>query len=95
MHAAHRGEELGPTEFQEQQQKQTGALQRQATTQGAAQAFQAQGVQAPVNPPAAPIGAAGVTQPYPAQRGAGAVPTTGKTPSQPAPSEEESQEEAQ
>lgn len=94
MHAAQTGE-LGPSEFQEQQQKQAGALQRQATTQGAQQALQAQAGMKPPNAPPAPSGPAGVTKPYAAQAKPGAVPTTGETKSQPAPSEEEGPEEAQ
>jgi hypothetical protein len=46
----------------------------------------------PPNAPPAPSGPAGVTKPFPAQAAPGAVPTTGKTPSQPP--EEEGQEEA-
>ena len=94
MHAAQRGEELGPTQFQEQQARQAWAMQQVATTQGAAQALQAQAGMKPHAPPA-PSGAAGVTKPYAAQASPEAVPTTGETPTQPTPSEEESQEQAQ
>ena len=81
MRAAQTGQELGPSQFQEQEVKQTGALQQQATTQQASQASQAQSQQRPVNAPAAPGGPAGVVTPYPAQKAPGALPATGKTPS--------------
>jgi len=83
MHAAHRGEELGPSEFTQQQEQQRGALQRQATTAGQAQAAQAQAGMKPPNAPPAPSGPSGVTKPFPAQQEAGALPTTGKMSNQP------------
>jgi hypothetical protein len=71
--------DLGPSEMEQQQQRQAQALQQQTATQGAAQAQQAQAQQSPANTPPAPTGAAGATQPYPAQRG---EPTAGNLPQQ-------------
>jgi hypothetical protein len=83
MQAAMRGGDLGPEQFEQEQVQQTGALQQQAGALGEQQAAQAQAAQTSVNAPPAPTGAAGVTTPYPAQAKPGAVPTTGKMPSQP------------
>ena len=64
MKAALRGGDLGPEQFEQEQEKQAGAMQRVATTQGAAQAAQAQAAQGPPpTPPSAPSGSAGVTVP--------------------------------
>jgi len=95
MRAAQRGEDLGPSQFEEQQQKQTGALQQLAGTAGQAKAAQAQAGMTPPNAPPAPSGPAGVSKPFKAQEAPGAMPTTGKAPEQPpAPGqEEEAQEE--
>lgn len=65
MHAASQG--LAPTEMEDDLAKQQQALQRQAAIQAQAQASQAQAAQAPNQPPPAPAGPAGVSQPYPAQ----------------------------
>jgi len=81
MKAAQSGQELGPSQFLQQQEQQAGALQRQAATQGASQASQAQAGMTTPNAPPAPSGPAGVSQPFPAQAKPGAVPTTGKAPS--------------
>ena len=57
MHAAITGggseTDLGPSEFQQQQAKQTAALQQQATVAGAQAAQQAQAAQTSVNAPSA------------------------------------------
>jgi hypothetical protein len=82
MHAVHRGEDLGPTEFQEQQQKQTGALQQLSGSAGQQKAAQAQAGMTTPAPPPAPSGPAGVTRPYEAQASPGAVPTSGEMPKQ-------------
>jgi hypothetical protein len=92
MKAAMRGGDLGPESFQQEQSQQAGAMQQLATTQGAMQATQAQAQQAPVSAPPAAPGAAGVTEPYPAQAAPGSVPTKGKTP-QPDQGQEEAPEE--
>jgi hypothetical protein len=67
---------LGPTEAEQAQIKQRGALASQATTQGALTAAQAQAAQTPINAPPAPSSAAGTSppEPYPAQRGSAASP---------------------
>jgi len=95
MRAAMRGGDLGPEQFEQEQAKQTGALQQLAGAAGQQQAAQAQAGQMPVNAPPAPSGAAGVTEPYAAQAKPGAVPTSGKMPQQqaPPPQEEEAPEE--
>jgi hypothetical protein len=100
MQAAHRSEDLGPGEFETQQAKQTGALQQLAGTAGQVQAAQAQASKVPMVPPSSPAGAAGVSRPFPAQAGPGAVPTTGRAPqAQPPPpapgGEEEAPEESE
>ena len=60
MKDAMRGGDLGPEQFEQEQEKQAGAMQRVATTQGAAQAAQAQAAQGPPpTPPSAPSGSAG------------------------------------
>lgn len=82
MRAAQRGGDLGPEQFEQEQAKQTGALQNLAAGAGQVQAAQAQAGQQPVNPPPAPTGSAGVTSPYPAQARPGAVPTEGSQPEQ-------------
>lgn len=64
------GRGLGPSAMETAAAAQTGAMQKQAETQGAAQAAQAQGGQPTIPPPpAAPGGPAGVSAPYAAQRG--------------------------
>ena len=83
MRAAMRGGDLGPEQFEQEQVKQTSAMQQLAAGAGQQKAAQAQAAKAPVNAPAAPTGTAGVTALYPAQASPGAVPTTGKMPSQP------------
>jgi hypothetical protein len=80
MRAVQTGQELGPSQFQEQQQKQAGALQRQATTMGEQQASIAQAGMKPPNAPPAPSGPEAVSKPFAAQQALGAVPTTGKAP---------------
>jgi hypothetical protein len=83
MKDAMRGGDLGPEQFEQEEVKQSGAMQQQAGTIGQAQAAQAQAAETPVNAPPAPSGTAGVTTPFPAQASPGAVPTVGKTPNQP------------
>lgn len=61
---------LGPSDMDQAQIKQRGAIDEQADTQAAAQAQQAQGAQTPVNAPPAPSGPAGTTTAFPAQQGA-------------------------
>jgi hypothetical protein len=80
MKDAMRGGDLGPEQFEQEEVKQAGALQRLAGTAGQQQAAVARAAQVPVNAPPAPSGSAGVTKPFPAQQKSGAVPTTGKTP---------------
>ena len=60
---------LGPSEMDQAQVKQRGAIYQQSDTQAAQQAAQAQGAQQPVNAPAAPSGPAGTTTTVPAQQG--------------------------
>ena len=60
---------LGPTEAEAALAKQRGMLEQQAAAAGQQQAQQAQRQQPVSAPPPAPSGPAGVTQPYPAQRG--------------------------
>ena len=60
---------LGPTQMEQTAAQQTGAIQQQAATAGQQQATQAQAGQVPNAPPPAPEGPAGVSQPYPAERG--------------------------
>jgi hypothetical protein len=64
------GPGLGPTEAESALMKQRQSLEQQATTAGQTQAAQAQAAQPSLTPPPAPSGPAGVTQPYPSQRGA-------------------------
>jgi hypothetical protein len=89
MHAAQTGGStgLGPTEAQQALIKQRAALQQQATGAAAQSAAQAQGGQSAIAPPAAPSGPAGVTQPYPAQKGPQAAP--GPAAGQPGPGADE------
>jgi hypothetical protein len=89
MRAAQRGGDLGPEQFEQEEAKQAGALQQLAGGAGQLQAAQAQAGQTPVNAPPAPTGSAGVTTPYAAQKGPGAVPTTGKAPAAQAPTDQE------
>jgi hypothetical protein len=83
MKGAMRGGDLGPEQFEQEQAQQGQAMQNLQALQGAQQAQQAQAAQTGVNAPPAPTGTSGVTTPYPAQAKPGAVPTTGKMPSQP------------
>jgi hypothetical protein len=71
---------LGPTAAEQTLVKQQGALQQQAAAGGAQQAAQAQGQQASVAPPPAPVGPQGTTVPYPAQKGAVGGPGTVQAP---------------
>jgi hypothetical protein len=62
---------LGPTEAEQALAKQQTVLQQQVASSGAATAQQAQaGEPSQPTPPPAPTGSAGVTIPYPAQKGA-------------------------
>lgn len=60
--------DLGPTEMEQQQANQTQALQQQAAQAGQLQAAQAQAQKVPMQPPRAPTGGVGESQPYPAQQ---------------------------
>ena len=91
MKDAMRGGALGPEQFEQEEMKQAGALQRLAGTAGQALASQAQAHMTTPNAPPAPSGSAGVTQPYQAQASPEAVPTTGKMPSQPEDQEEQAE----
>jgi hypothetical protein len=71
---------LGPTQAEQAQVKQTGALQQQSAAAGAQAAAQAQGQQASVAPPPAPVGPQGTTAPYSAQKGAVGGPGIVQTP---------------
>ena len=77
------GASLGPSQFDQDQAKQTGAIQRQADVQGTKQALQAQSQSPPLSPPQASGGADGATQPLPAQ--AAPQPPPGPTQGMPAP----------
>jgi hypothetical protein len=73
MRAAQTGggeQSLGPSQMDQAQVKQRGAMSQQAALQAAQQAQQAQGAQQPVTAPAAPAGPAGTTTTFPAQQGA-------------------------
>jgi hypothetical protein len=92
------GTALGPSEFEQKEVQQQGALEQQMTTQGAAQGAQARAQQTSVTPPAAPAGPQGTTVPYAAQKGAigpqkGAAGAQMPPPSAPGP--EEAPEEGQ
>jgi len=76
------GASLGPTQFDQDQAKQTGAIQRQADTQGTQQALAAQAQSPPLSPPQA-SGGAGASQPFPAQ--SAPQPPPGPTQGLPAP----------
>lgn len=70
MHQAQTSMGLGPSEMDQAQVKQQGALAQQAEVSGAQQAEQAQQTQAQQSPPApppAPSGPVGTVTPYPAQ----------------------------
>lgn len=60
---------LAPSEMDQAQVKQRGAMDQQSDVQAAQQAQQAQAAQTPVNAPPAPTGPAGTTSSFPAQQG--------------------------
>ena len=60
---------LAPSEMDQAQIKQRGAMDQNADLQAAQQAQQAQAAQQPVNAPPAPTGPAGTTSSFPAQQG--------------------------
>lgn len=69
--------ELAPTQFEAQGQQQTGALDQQFALQSASQAAQAQAAATSPQPPPAPSGPAGVSIPFPAQKGLESSPGAG------------------
>jgi hypothetical protein len=71
---------LAPTEMEQAQVKQQGALAQQMATQGAMKAQQAQGGMMQTPPPQAPTGPVGTTAPYPAQAGEVGPKETPETP---------------
>jgi hypothetical protein len=71
---------LAPSEMERAQVKQSGALEQQATMQGAAKAQQAQGGMTQTPPPQAATGPIGTTAPYPAQAGEVGPKETPETP---------------
>ena len=93
MQAAMHGGDLAPEQFEQERVQQTGAMQQLAAGAGQQQAAQAQAAKAPVNAPPAPTGTAGVTTPYAAQASPGALPISGKTPTQPNSQGQEDQED--
>jgi hypothetical protein len=72
MHLAQTGgsEVLGPTQMDQAQVKQRGALGQQAGLMQAQAAAKAQAAQQPVDPTAGPSGAQGTSTVFPAQKGA-------------------------
>jgi hypothetical protein len=63
------GQVLGPSDIDKEQAKQQQAQSQTQAAQQAATASQAQAQQSPVNAPPAPGGPAGVSVPFPAQKG--------------------------
>ena len=60
---------LAPSQMDQAQVKQRGAMDQNAALQAAQKAQQAQAAQTPVNAPPAPTGPAGTTSSFPAQQG--------------------------